>query len=298
MRRSASTLVYNRVLNEGKPLSRDEEEHLFDTYHHHTDAAVRDDAHKKIVLGNQRLVCHIAKPYAKRTKNVDLDDLLGEGNYGLLEAIPKFDPLYGCRFAAYAKAWIRNRILSYIRSSRQDWQGGGNSRMSRKFFLKYSKLRKRAEQEVANTHKESACYHEEDVERRVANYLGMSIEKIRIHEALYFSPRIGFDTVCGRVEDDRRAGAPGEAYDPSDLLDRQKLVVILKGSYTVLSPMEKDILAQRFGIGKDPCRFETTPRREIGKKYDLCGERIRQIEKKAIEKLRASLESVLNGKDI
>ncbi|HEU5302626.1 MAG TPA: sigma-70 family RNA polymerase sigma factor [Acidimicrobiia bacterium] len=227
-----------------------------------------DEAHLQFVQSNLRLVVSIAKRY--QGSGVPLLDLIQEGNLGLIHAVDKFDWQRGFKFSTYATWWIRQAISRGIanigRTIRLPVHAGDN-------LIKLQRARSVLELRFGRpaTHAE------------LAEELGITEEKVRettliAPTPLSLSQPLGEDgdAVLGDVVEDRGAASPYEAAATALLpAEVQKLL-------GALAPREAKVLTLRFGLD----RGEPRTLEEVGEHFDLTRERIRQIEARAMSKLR------------
>jgi RNA polymerase primary sigma factor len=257
--------LYLREINRYPLLSREEEEVL-------TRRAVAGDREAKegLIRANLRFVVTVAKRY--RTKDIPLLDLINEGNIGLLKAVEHFDVDRGYHFISYAAWWVRQSILKAL---------SDKSRMIRLPWNRVNELvhieRKRREQ-LADSSKAADL-------GRIAEELGMSEDHVQNLINLSQTPLSLDSPVQGDAEfsllgdliHDTSGESPEEAAVSRSLSDH------IRDLLETLTPKEAEILSLRYGLnGKKRLSL-----REIGIQYRLSRERVRQIEKKAITKLRA-----------
>ena len=257
--------LYLREINRYPLLSREEEEAL-------TRLAVTGDreAKEKLIRGNLRFVVAVAKRY--RTKDIPLIDLINEGNIGLLKAVEHFDVDKGYHFISYAAWWVRQSILKALSEK---------SRMIRLPWNRANELvhieRKRREQLAESTGAADLG--------RIAAELGMSEDHVHNLISLSRAP-LSLDSP---VQGDSEYSLLGDLiYDtagesPEEAAVSQSLNDHIRDLLETLTPKEAKILSLRFGLNGE----KSLSLREIGRQYRLSRERVRQIEKKAITKLRA-----------
>ncbi|MBM4263689.1 MAG: sigma-70 family RNA polymerase sigma factor [Deltaproteobacteria bacterium] len=255
-------------------LSREEEHKLAVQYKEYGDL----EAAYKLVTGNLRLVVMIAREYQKALKN--LLDLIQEGNMGLMEAVKNFDPYRGVRFPSYAVWWIRAYMIRYIMS---DWRMVkiGTTQAQRKLFFNLQKEKEKLEAEGITPGPKLLAQRLNVKEDEV-----VEMEQRLASRDLSVDVPIGNDdeaTLLHFLPDDKQTPEEQFAETQYQQLLREKMETFAKS----LKDKELVIYRERL-LNEDPLTL-----REIGEKYSISRERVRQIEERVKKKLKIYLSKEL-----
>jgi len=260
----SSLSVYLREINKISLLTRDEEVTLARSAKEGC-----QDAKDKLIQANLRFVVNVAKKY--QNQGLTLSDLISEGNLGLITAVDKFDVEKGYHFISYAVWWIKQSILKAI------------CEKSRMIRLPLNRANELLQIEKVKREIGSNKDGEADIEE-IADFLDM--DKSRINDLINASKEFvsletplssdkDANTISDLMEDTKGA-------DPEEVLIDRTLQESIEGVLATLTEKESNVIKYRFGLnGERPHSLK-----EIGDKYNLTKERIRQIEKKAISRLR------------
>jgi RNA polymerase primary sigma factor len=256
--------IYLKEINRIALLTREEEENLA-----RRAAAGETEAKNKLVQANLRFVVNVAKKY--QNQGLPLADLISEGNIGLMNAIERFDVDKGYHFISYAVWWIRQAILKAI------------CEKSRMIRLPLNRANELVQIEKVRKEIQTGSRGESEIEEiarqldmdpdHVADLINISRDLVSLDTPIYDEKD---SSLLSDFVIDKRSSSPDESVIDRSLKEEINFVL------SSLSQKESDIIQYRFGLnGKRPMSLK-----EIGNRYKLTKERIRQIEKKALKRLQ------------
>lgn len=229
---------------------------------------------EKLTRANLRFVVSVAKQY--QNQGLSLPDLINEGNLGLIKAAEKFDETRGFKFISYAVWWIRQSIMQAVNEQSRI------VRLPLNQVTTLSKYKKAIQQfEQTNQRKPSP--------EELAEIMEIPVEKVK--DTVNVSGKnVSVDAPFGEAEDGTLLDVLQNSDSPKvdNSLIRESLSIEIERIFATLSDRESEILKDSFGIGRSELTLE-----EIGIKFGLTRERVRQIREKAIRKLRHMSKSKL-----
>ena len=261
--------VYLKEIDKIALLNRNQEQEL-------ADKACSGDkqAKEQLIISNLRFVVSIAKKYQR--KSIPLADLISEGNLGLISAVEKFDPSRGVHFISYAVWWIKQSIMKAISEK---------SRMVRLPMNRANELM-RIGKFIDNYSKENGERPADDL---IADELDMNKEEIKKLMDIASSRSSLDDIVRDNKSNDYafyEISSGDNEKNPDNLVVYSSLKDSIQGLLEKLSDREREIIEYRFGLnGKEPQSLS-----KIGEKMNLTKERIRQLEKLAMDQIRTYQE--------
>jgi RNA polymerase sigma-32 factor len=254
-------------------LSKEAEQNLAHRYNNEEDL----QAARELVMAHLRFVIHIAKGYTGY--GLPLEDLIQEGNVGLMKAVKRFDPDFGVRLVSFAVHWIRAEIHEYVL---RNWRivKVATTKAQRKLFFNLRKQKK------------SLSWLSSEETKAVADDLGVSTTEVSEMEKRLSSRDMTFDPTPSDNDENNNynpsAYLPNPDSDPATAVENEQwhnnAVSKMQESLEALDNRSQDILRSRWLAEKK----ETL--HELADRYDVSAERIRQIEANAIKKLRHSMQ--------
>lgn len=262
--------LYLKEIGKGALLTKDEERDLAKRAE-----AGDEEARQGLIRANLRLVVSIAKRYIGRTPNLTILDLIQEGNIGLSRAVDKFDYRKGFKFSTYATWWIRQAVTRAL---------ADQSRTIRipvhmvETISKYTQARRQLIQELGR----------DPLAEEISAEMGIDVEKVH-HIQKISQEVLSIEAPVGDEDDSRLSDfiPDDKNVTPDQLASRALLRDLIKDIMVDLSERERQILAMRFGL-EDGVSHTLE---EVGKVFNVTRERIRQIEAKALDRIREHKKS-------
>ena len=251
---------YIRAANTWPMLSADEERELAEKLHYQGDL----EAAKKLILSHLRFVVHIARNYSGY--GLPQADLIQEGNIGLMKAVRRFNPEVGVRLVSFAVHWIKAEIHEYVL---RNWRivKVATTKAQRKLFFNLRKTKQRL-----------GWFNQDEVEM-VARELGVSSKDVREMESRMAAQDMTFVLY---LQDKTSNFADGIEDDNWEEQAANKLTDAMQG----LDERSQDIIRARW-LDED----NKSTLQELADRYGVSAERVRQLEKNAMKKLRAAIEA-------
>ncbi len=262
--------AYIHAVNSIPVLSFEEEQELAKQYHYDGDLS----AARQLVLSHLRFVVHIARSYSGY--GLPIGDLIQEGNVGLMKAVKRFDPAVGVRLVSFAVHWIKAEIHEFVL---RNWRivKVATTKAQRKLFFN-----------LRSAKKHLGWLNSEETQK-VAADLGVSVEEVQRMEGRLNARDLGFDVP---VSEDDDTSAPAyyledKSSDPALQIEQdnwsehhnQKLMTAFSG----LDQRSQDILQKRW-LSEEKATLQ-----ELANTYQVSAERIRQLEKNAMKKLKEGM---------
>ena len=268
----ANLNAYMQVVNSFSILSAEEEKRLAEELYYHENV----DAARQLVLAHLRFVVHVAKSYTGY--GLSQGDLIQEGNVGLMKAVKRFNPEKGVRLVSFAVHWIKAEMHEFIL---RNWRivKVATTKAQRKLFFNLRGAKKRL------------AWLTRDEAAAIAEDLNVDVKHVREMEGRLSSYDAAFD--MGTDDDDDAYQAPvnyleDQRYDPASQLERDdwrdNSVQDLELALAALDERSRDILQRRW-LNEDK---ETL--HELAAKYQISAERIRQLEKNAMQKVKSLIQ--------
>ena len=255
--------MYLKEIGRVPLLTSDEEKELAERM-----ALGDEDAKNRLIEANLRLVVSIAKRYVG--KGMFFLDLIQEGNIGLMKAVDKFDHEKGFKFSTYATWWIRQAITRAIADQAR------TIRIPVHMVETIHKVSRYSRQMLQELGREATA-------EEIGEKMGISAEKVREIMKIAQDP-VSLETPIGEEEDSHLGDfiPDDDAPQPSEIASATILREVIERELHTLTPREEHVIKLRFGLYDGRSRTLE----EVGKEFDITRERIRQIEAKALRKLR------------
>lgn len=278
-----ANLEYIQTTMNAPLLEKDHELELAKRWHDHGDEA----ALHELIESYTRLVVSMAARF--RNYGLPMGDLIQEGNVGLMQAASRFDYKRDLRFSTYASWWIRSAIQDYVL---RNWSivRTGTTAAQKSLFFNLRRLRAKIESE-----NEGEGLGNEDRER-IAKELKVKMKDVRDMEARLSGVDSSLNATIGDDgEDDWQSMLSDDRPNPEDIVlgmrDAHTRSVWLKSALSELSDREQTIIKERH------LSYEAVTLEELGKELGVSKERVRQLEQRAMHKLKSSMRKFVKDKD-
>jgi len=266
---------YMNAVNAAPILTAERERELARRYHEEADL----EAVRELVISHLRHVVKVARGFMGY--GLPLPDLIQEGSIGLMKAVKRFDPNRDIRLVSFAVHWIRAEIYDYVL---RNWRvvKVATTKSQRKLFFNLRKSRARL-----------GWMKDAEVDQ-LAESLNVEKATVREMESRLSGTDVAFDTTHEQDDDDTGFQAPSEhmgdsTYDPALVVSRSEQTSLREKQLAValedLDPRSKDIVLRRWLNDDKPTLHE------LAEEYGVSAERIRQIEKRAMEKMRTLIDA-------
>jgi RNA polymerase primary sigma factor len=231
------------------------------------------EARQQMIKANLRLVVKIAQDYSNY--GLPLLDLISEGNIGLMKAVERFEPTHGAKLSTYAAWWIKQAVKRALANQ------GKTIRLPVHVTDKISKLRRLSAQLTEE-------FGREPTDEELAEELRVSVSKVTEWRNIGIRPA-SLNAMMGEDADGLEFGevvSDDSMRSPDELIGDEDLTQEMLKCLDVLDEREREILASRYGLnGEAPLTLE-----EVGEKFKVTRERIRQLQKTSLNKLKRALE--------
>lgn len=277
--------AYLRIANEA-PLLTEEEESIY-CKNMRKNVAMRH----KVATSHLRLAASIARQF--EGYGFPHDELIQEANIGLMKAIDRFDPENGAKFSTYAQQWIRAEISEYVV---RNWRivRLGTTKAQRKIFFNLRSMREKFRQDNKIDNREGKHLSMSEV-THIANALDVHEHEVIEMAARMIPPTMSIDTGSSNMDADHEYDHHelfgDDYYEPSKALERIERTHMqssgIKRGLEALDPRSRDIIESRWlDINDDSTSMSL---HQLASKYGVSAERIRQIESKALRKMREEM---------
>ena len=278
-------IAYSKAVQKLPILTEEEEKDLAEKWFNNKDL----NAAKQLILSHLRLVVKIARDHSGYgTKQ---EDLIQEGNVGLMKAIKKFNPYKGVRLSSYAMLWIEAEIKYYIINNWRSVKIGGTSAM-KKLFFNYRKtlnaLEKNGETNLPN------------IDEKIANKLGVSVDEVKEAQKYFVGNDLAYEntnnegdefTLDYEIENSSVIDKPIYSQDPALLIEHKKdsqgEMLLSEKAISSLNEREQDIFVSR-KLAEPNIGLQ-----ELSVKWQISMERVRQIENSAMKKITTFIKDEL-----